>query len=444
MGTEIDARVEGRDKWGGQLDFILSCLGYAVGLGNVWRFPYLCGRSGGAAFLIPYFIMMLFAGLPTFFMELSIGQYCSLAPHIMYRRMCPLFAGIGYTMITISFFTAIYYNMIIAWSLFYLGASFTSHLPWSHCTNYWNTEYCYDDKIARTCENSTSIYYLGVCSNKTLFNTSMIQYINNLTRIQPADEYLNKRVLHLSDGIGSLGTPSWELLLSLLGAWILIFFCLMHGVKSSGKVVYFTATFPYVILLALLIREVTLPGAIDGIKFYMVPNMTKLKEAKVWGDAAVQIFFSLSVGGGGLTTLASYNQFHNNLLRDTLIVVFGNCLTSIFAGFVIFSILGFVSNQILKDVKEIAASGPSLAFVAYPDALTRLPASPVWAVLFFFMLILLGIDSQLVIVEVVITCIIDQWPGLRPWRRKVWVVVQSAQFAFPLGSFSLVPLVLIF
>jgi SNF family Na+-dependent transporter len=130
-----------------------------------------------------------------------------------------------------------------------------------------------------------------------------------------AQEYLERNVLNESDGIEHMGAPQWWLVLCLMAAWIVIFLCLIKGIKSSGRVVYFTATFPYVILVILLIRAVTLDGAYDGIKFYMVPDWSRLSDIKVWEGAAVQIFFSLSVAGGGLVTLSSYNKFHNNVVR---------------------------------------------------------------------------------------------------------------------------------
>ena len=136
-----------------------------------------------------------------------------------------------------------------------------------------------------------------------------------LCKITAAQEYLENNVLGESDGIEEMGAPHWWLVLCLMAAWIVIFLCLIKGIKSSGRVVYFTATFPYVILVILLIRAVTLDGAYDGIKFYMVPDWTRLSDIKVWEGAAVQIFFSLSVAGGGLVTLSSYNKFHNNVVR---------------------------------------------------------------------------------------------------------------------------------
>merc|ERR1711936_140759 len=203
-----------------------------------------------------------------------------------------------------------------------------------------------------------------------------------------------------------------------MGAWI-IFFCLIKGIKSSGKVVYFTATFPYVVLIILLIKAATLPGAIDGVTFYVVPDLSRLSDIKVWEAAAVQIFFSLSVAGGGLITLASYNKFKNNVIRDTFIVCFGNCLTSVFAGFCIFSVLGFMAGQLEVDVPYVAVSGTGLAFVAYPDLVTRFAGAPFWSFLFFAMLFTLGLDSQFAIVETILSGILDFKPNLRSKKTIV-------------------------
>lgn len=137
---EVDENKE-RGNWSSGLEFLLSCLSYAVGLGNIWRFPYLCYRNGGGAFLIPYTIMLLFVGLPLFLMELSFGQYASEGP-ITIWKISPLFQGIGYAMFLMTTLVGIYYNMILAWALFYLGSSLTTQLPWSSCSNWWNTDAC--------------------------------------------------------------------------------------------------------------------------------------------------------------------------------------------------------------------------------------------------------------------------------------------------------------
>ncbi|KAJ8405466.1 hypothetical protein AAFF_G00319390 [Aldrovandia affinis] len=366
-----------RGNWTGKRDFLLSCIGYCVGLGNVWRFPYRTYVNGGGAFLNPYFIMLAICGIPIFFMELSLGQFSSLGPLAVWK-ISPFFKGAGVGVIVIVSLVAIYYNMIIAYVLFYLFASLTSDLPWQRCGHWWNTEHCLDHR-----ERNRSGH---------AFNTT--------GTVSPSEEYWSRRVLHIqgSYGVAHHGAVRWDLCLCLLLAWVIVYLCILKGVKSSGKVVYFTATFPYVILLMLLVRGVILDGAWLGIKFYLIPQFDHLLSSKVWIEAALQMFYSLGVGFGGLLTFASYNTFHQNIYRDTFIVTLGNAFTSILAGFAIFSVLGYMSQELGVPVNLMAQAGPGLAFVVYLQAMTMLPLAPLWSFLFSFMLLTLGLDSQALLV----------------------------------------------
>ena len=164
----------------------------------------------------------------------------------------------------------------------------------------------------------------------------------------------------------NMGGLKLDLVGCLAAAWIVVCLCLIKGVQSSGKVVYFTALFPYLVLLILLVRGATLDGAYEGILFYVLPTVEKLeglKKVEVWAAAATQIFYSLGPAFGGLITLASYNKFNNNCHRDAILVAVSNCATSIFAGFVIFSIVGFMAKQADLPVSEVIQGGHGLAFI---------------------------------------------------------------------------------
>uniref|UniRef100_A0A8C5Y146 Sodium- and chloride-dependent betaine transporter n=1 Tax=Microcebus murinus TaxID=30608 RepID=A0A8C5Y146_MICMU len=365
--AEEDGSLE-RGHWNNKMEFVLSVAGEIIGLGNVWRFPYLCYKNGG---------------------------------------------GIGYASQMIVVLLNFYYIIVLAWALFYLFSSFTSDLPWGSCRHEWNTERCVEfqktnGSLNLTSENATS----------------------------PVIEFWERRVLKISDGIQHLGALRWELALCLLLAWVACYFCIWKGVKSTGKVVYFTATFPYLMLVVLLIRGVTLPGAAQGIQFYLYPNLTRLWDPQVWMDAGTQIFFSFAICLGCLTALGSYNKYHNNCYRDCIALCFLNSGTSFVAGFAIFSILGFMSQEQGVPIAEVAESGPGLAFIAFPKAVTMMPLSPLWSCLFFLMLIFLGLDSQFVCMECLVTASMDMFPRqLRRSGRRELLILAIAAVCYLMGLF---------
>uniref|UniRef100_A0A2I3GCK6 Transporter n=1 Tax=Nomascus leucogenys TaxID=61853 RepID=A0A2I3GCK6_NOMLE len=421
--TKRDQNLK-RGNWGNQIEFVLTSVGYAVGLGNVWRFPYLCYRNGGGAFMFPYFIMLIFCGIPLFFMELSFGQFASQGCLGVWR-ISPMFKGVGYSMMVVSTYIGIYYNVVICIAFYYFFSSMTHVLPWAYCNNPWNTRDCAGVLDASNLTNG---------SRPAASPSNLSHLLNHsLQRTSPSEEYWRLYVLKLSDDIGNFGEVRLPLLGCLGVSWVVVFLCLIRGVKSSGKVVYFTATFPYVVLTILFVRGVTLEGAFSGIMYYLTPQWDKILEAKVWGDAASQIFYSLGCAWGGLITMASYNKFHNNCYRDSVIISITNCATSVYAGFVIFSILGFMANHLGVDVSRVADHGPGLAFVAYPEALTLLPISPLWSLLFFFMLILLGLGTQFCLLETLVTAIVDEVGNEWILQKKTYVTLGVAVAGFLLG-----------
>uniref|UniRef100_A0A8C7JPD2 Transporter n=1 Tax=Oncorhynchus kisutch TaxID=8019 RepID=A0A8C7JPD2_ONCKI len=344
-----------RDKWSKKMDFLLSVIGFAVDLGNVWRFPYICYQNGGGAFLIPYIVMAIFGGVPLFYMELALGQFHRTGAISIWKHICPIFKGIGYAICVIALYVSFYYNTIIAWALFYFYSSFASVLPWTNCDNAWNTENCTN-------------YFLK--DNVTW---------NNYSR-SPAEEFYTRNVLeiHKSDGLRNVGGVRWQLMLCLFLIFTIVYFSLWKGVKTSGK---------------------------------------------VWVDAAAQIFFSLGPGFGVLLALSSYNPFTNNCYRDAIVTSLVNCLTSFMSGFVIFTVLGYMAEKRNVNVEDVARDkGPSLLFITYPEAIANMTGSTFFAIIFFVMMITLGLDSTFGGLEAIITAVMDEYPGYLANRRELFVL----------------------
>ncbi|CAG07063.1 unnamed protein product, partial [Tetraodon nigroviridis] len=441
-----------RGQWNSKIEFVLSVAGEIIGLGNVWRFPYLCYKNGGGAFFVPYVIFFVCCGIPVFFLETALGQFTSEGGITCWRKVCPLFEGIGYATQVIEAHLNVYYIVILAWAIFYLFNCFTTELPWAGCGHYWNTGSSNAPFVSHLCFSAENcIDYYG--ENAT--------NITNPNATSPVIEFWERRVLKISDGIEHMGGVRWELAMCLALAWFICYFCIWKGPKSTGKVVYVTATFPYVMLLVLLIRGVTLPGAYDGIKFYLYPDISRLSDPQVWVDAGTQIFFSYAICLGCLTALGSYNAYDNNCyryggvfstayiysselcacvtvspmvfpllsphIRDCIMLCCLNSGTSFLAGFAIFSVLGFMAYEQNVPIEAVAESGPGLAFIAYPKAVTMMPLAPLWACLFFMMLIFLGLDSQFVCVESLVTAVVDLYPETfrRGYRRELLILGMS-------------------
>ncbi|KAJ3644129.1 hypothetical protein Zmor_026801 [Zophobas morio] len=380
------------------------------------------------AFLVPYCIMLIIGGIPLFYMELALGQFNRKGAITCWGRLCPLFKGIGYAVVLIAFYVDFYYNVIIAWALRFFFASFTNLLPWTTCDNPWNTPNCrpFDFPSRNFTEN-----------NKTDLLVQANSRVDSRFA-SAASEYFNRAILelHQSKGLHDLGAIKWDMALCLLAVYVICYFSLWKGISTSGKVVWFTALFPYAVLLILLVRGITLPGSAEGIKYYLNPNFNAISSAEVWVDAATQVFFSLGPGFGVLLAYASYNKYHNNVYKDALLTSVINSATSFIAGFVIFSVLGYMAHAAGCSIQEVATEGPGLVFVVYPAAIATMPGSIFWALIFFMMLLTLGLDSSFGGSEAIITALSDEFPTIGRHREIFVACLFSLYFLVGLASCS--------
>lgn len=442
--------IEERERWNSKWDYILSVAGSFIGLGNVWRFPYLCYKHGGGAFLIPYGVFLIFAGIPIFFLEQALGQYTQLGG-IEAWNIVPQWKGIGYGSVIICFFLNTYFTVILAWTTYYFLASFVSGnsiipdndkttFPWSTCGNSWNSECCYEIEQINTTQvnhvNSESHIEACIGGNKTHPTTHLIQ---------PAVDFWENSVLKVSSGIeeGFL-EMNWPLFACLVGCWVFIYFCLWKGVKSTGKVVWVTATAPFVLIMVFLVRALTLPNAMIGVRQYMQVDMSELMKVETWMDAGTQIFWSFSICLSAHISLGSYNKRKNNVFSQCVALGFLNSFTSFISGFVVFGVLGFMSAETGLPISEVVKGGPGLAFIVYPKAITLMPGAKFWGATFFVMIFLLGIDSQFVCTEGIVTSTCDLFPEIFQTKeaRKTGAREKLVLFICSLSLFVGIPMIM--
>ncbi|KAL7882840.1 hypothetical protein SRHO_G00004980 [Serrasalmus rhombeus] len=276
------SRPEPREKWANKTEFLLSMAGEIIGLGNMWRFPYLCYKNGGGVFFIPYFVFLIFCGIPIFFLETALGQYTSEGGITAWRKICPMFEGVGVASQVIVIYLNIYYIVILAWDVFYFFNCFRSSLPWTTCDHVWNTDNCHtfnrsllSSGLHRSDSDWSFLYNVTDSYGSDIYSNSSFSEMLPYEVVSPEEEFWLNRVLRVTND-GSLGLPHYDLTGCLLLVWTICYFCIWKGVKVTGKVVYFTAVFPYLMLLILFFRGVTLPGAGQGIIYYLYPDISKL------------------------------------------------------------------------------------------------------------------------------------------------------------------------
>lgn len=407
---------ENRQRWESRLVFILAAIGSAVGLGNVWRFPYLVTKYGGGTFLIPYTVCLVAIGMPILLMELALGQKFQGGDVEAFGKMNPRLRGIGMASIFSSMTIIAYYVVIIAW---------------------------------------TVIYFFQSC------------YKLEWTTVADASAYFYNELLEHQDLASLSGNQngSWKILMGLILTWCAIYFCIFKGVLSAGWVVKITMPLPVLILVILMIRSVMLDGAGDGINQYLgnwdMDYVEQKATNNIWADATGQVFFTLGVCMGVMTAYSSFNPTNQNIVVDEKFISLGDYTIAFLAGFTIYSILGNIvhdckgttvasvleglticeidcstdsncCNNLLLDPSALSDAceslyskgGMGLAFQVFPYGLSTLPGKKFWCAIFFLMLFTLGVDSAFSLVEATTTVVGDSQVA----RRMNWSKSGIAMF----------------
>lgn len=348
--------VKTRDRWTSRAGFILVAMGSAIGLGNIWRYPYTVYENGGGAFLIPYFVALLTAGIPLLLLEYSLGHRYRGAAPLSYRRLSKKWEWVGWWQVFMAFFIVTYYTVIIGWALSY--AYFSIGTQWGADTN---------------------AFFFG--------------------------EYL-----HISDNFWNFGGLQWNVLLPVALVWAFIYFVMRQqahkGIEALNR---FLLPALIVMLIIITIRGVTLEGATEGLNVLLTPDFSALVDPGVWVAAYGQVFFSLSVGFATMITYASYLEERTDLSNSGFIVALSNSGFEFMAALGVFGTLGYLAYVSGSDINEVVSSGIGLAFVAFPQIINTFPGlNDFFGLLFFGSLTFAGLTSAVSLLE----------PGVAALRDK--------------------------
>jgi neurotransmitter:Na+ symporter, NSS family len=362
-----------REQWGSRVGFILAAVGSAIGLGNIWRFPYQVFDNGGGAFLIPYFFALLTAGIPILILEFTIGHKMKGSAPLTFAKLNKKWEWLGWWQVFISFVISVYYVVIIGWAISYIGYSFTQA---------WGA-----DTVGFFAGN-----YLG-----------------------------------LTDGAFQLGGLRGPIVITTLIAWLISFVVLLAGVKDGiEKANKIFMPLLIVMLLIVLIRGITLPGAADGINMMFQPDFSKILDGRVWVAAYGQIFFTLSIAFAIMITYSSYLPKKADIVNNAFMTGLLNCGFSVLAGIAVFSIVGFMKYQAGGELPA-RLSGVFLAFATIPEAINQLPAmQTLIGVLFFLCLTFAGLSSFISINEVVVSSFSEKFNITRKKTVVVFSIVGAA------------------
>lgn len=336
-----------KNEWGSNLSFILAMIGSAVGLGNIWRYPYVLYSNGGGAFYIPYLIAILIMGIPFLILEYGVGYNYKSSFAKAVKKINSKFEYLGWFLPVAVFMIMIYYSVILGWDGIYVILSFFK--GWGADPN-------------------------------TFYTTTLLQS---------------------SESFGGFLNFIPLIAIAMLIGWVIVWFISHRDLESGlGKVSKILVPLLFAIMVVIVAFSLTLPGAYIGLAELFNPDWSLLTNFDIWMAAFGQIIFSLSLGMSIAFTYASYTKKDTDLITNTLSIAVANCAFENFAALGVFSILGYMSLQSGTAVADLVTQGTGLVFIAYPTVFNVLGD---WALilgpLFFFTVYLAGLTSILSTIE---------------------------------------------
>ncbi len=352
----MEQTEENRGQWGSRLGFILAAIGSAIGLGNIWRFPYMAYENGGGAFLIPYFFALLTAGIPLLIMEIGLGHKMRGSAPVSMKKLKDKYEVVGWWSVVVAFIIMVYYSVIMGWALNYTFFAFDQ--AWG---------------------SNTGAFFM--------------------------EDFLG------ATGFWNLGGIKLNILASLAAIWgicyVIVYKGVEEGIEKASKIFMPILA---VLMVLITIRGVTLPGAVEGLNHFLEPNFAALGDPQVWISAYGQVFFTLSLGFGIMINYASYLPKKSDVVNNAFITAFANSGFSFLAGLGVFSILGYMAQTKGVALDKVVADGVGLAFVTFPQAINLLPGlKVVFGVLFFVSLVISGISSGISLIDSFSSAIRDKF-----------------------------------
>lgn len=364
------SQAPARATWTGRSMFLFAAIGSAIGLGNIWRFPYIAYDNGGGAFLLPYVVALITAGVPVLLLDYVLGHRFRGSAPLVWRRISARTEAIGWVQTIITYIIAVYYAVILAWSTIYTW--FSLKLAWG----------------------------------------------------EDPEAFFVKDFLHADNESINSTTVVWPIAITLAVIWVLIVAVMALGIrKGTGMLSSVFVPTLIVLFLILVGRSLFLPGAGEGLEAFFTPRWSALADPTVWMAAYGQIFYSLAIAFGIMMTQASYLKRRSNLSGLGTVVGLSNSGFEVLAGIGVFATLGFMASTSGVAVDEVATSGIGLAFIAFPTIINQMPGGPLFGVLFFGSLFIAGFTSLVTIVEVVVSSFQDKF---RLERRTASIAVGVA------------------